>query len=93
MPKRPAPGIAKQSKKINKEKKEQSLRDQIMKITAKKTAHAAQDFGEIDITPKLGFKKSTQQQIQREKIKSGVGKSKIEAHKNKELFTPQPTMK
>jgi hypothetical protein len=61
-----------------------------MKIQARSQgASYREDFGEIDITPKLGFNKKKQQQINRQKIESKHGVSKIEAHANREAFAPQ----
>jgi RNA recognition motif-containing protein len=56
------PGLNKDSKKIKKANKEQKMIDHINKIS-KKSEKRPDDYGEIDISNKLGFKKSTQASI------------------------------
>jgi hypothetical protein len=57
--------------------------DHINKIS-KKSEKRPTDFGEIDITNRLGFKKDIQKSINRDKMEKGS--SKFEDRRNKETF-------
>ena len=77
-----APGIAAASKKIKKDKKEQSFEAHLNKIYNK--SQKTVEDGEIDITNRLAFNKKKQEMVNKQKIEKGS--SKFEDHKNKETF-------
>jgi hypothetical protein len=80
------PGISQKSKKIKKDK-ESSLLDHFTKISKKSEMKSADDYGEIDITNKLGFNKANMNRINKEKLQKGF--SKLENMKNKSAFKDQ----
>lgn len=73
-------GINKASKKISKQKRQD---EHIQKI-AKKSERRPEDYGEIDTTNRLGFKKKTMEKINKDKMNKGF--SKFEQIRNKETF-------
>lgn len=80
-----APGISDHSKNIKKNK-EDSMLAHINKIAGKSGSQRdTGDYGEIDISNKLGHAKKKQQMISIEKMEKGF--SKTEDHDNKVTFT------
>jgi hypothetical protein len=81
------PKINKASKKISKQKRQ----DEHFQKIQKKSGSRPDDYGEIDIQNRLGFKKKTQEQINKDKMSKGF--SKLEQIRNSETFKEQPKMK
>lgn len=63
--------------------------DHINKIS-KKSEKKPDDYGELDITNRLGFNKKKQATVNKDKINKGF--SKFENSKNKETFKDQAKM-
>ena len=66
------------------------MNDHFDKI-ARKSNKLPGDYGDLDITNRLGFNKKTQESINKDKIEKGF--SKFEDRMNKETFKAQPRMK